>query len=117
MWAFGGVGAEPGGMAPSDLAIAAGDDLVAGDDQLNGPHSGEHLPENEAAVLTASGANALDVLAGRNLRLAAYHLHAAAGVHAPHLLLLLQTPRRRQVLLYYILGYRSFLFRAPTFQY
>lgn len=31
---FGGVGAEPWGVAPNDLSVTAGDDFVATDDEF-----------------------------------------------------------------------------------
>ena len=102
--AFGGVGAEPGGVAPNDLSVTAGDDFVAADDQFQRPHSGRHLPQHKTSVFPASRSQAFHALPRRNLRLAAYHLRRAGGVHVLHLLLLLQTPRRRQVLLYDVTG-------------
>lgn len=111
--AFGGVGAEPRGVAPDDLAVTAGDDLVATHHQLQRPHSGRHLPEHKAPILPTPRPQALHTLPRRYLRFAAYHLHRPRGVHIFHPLLLLQTPRCRQVLLYDVTGTRRLLLITP----
>lgn len=38
--ALGGVGAEPGGVAPDEAAVGAGVDLAAADGELDVPHVG-----------------------------------------------------------------------------
>lgn len=52
---FGGVCTEPGGVAPSEIAIATRDDLVAGHSQLDQPFVRNHLPYDEAALLGKAG--------------------------------------------------------------
>lgn len=47
--------ANPGGVAPSDGAITAGDNLLSCDDELNLPLVGEHLPYDKAASLGDPG--------------------------------------------------------------
>lgn len=107
--AFSCMGSEPRSVSPNSLAIAAGDDLVAADDQLKRPHSRQHLPKNKAPAFPTSSPQALHIFSGRNLRLTTDHLHCSCCVHIFCTLLLFQATRGRQVLLYDIMCTRSFL--------
>lgn len=53
--ASGGMGAEPWGVPPGDLAIAACHNLLPTHRQFNQPLVGEHLPHHEASFLLSGG--------------------------------------------------------------
>lgn len=53
--AFGRMSTKPGGVAPSDIAIAASYDLVAANRELDQPFVRLHLPYNEATLLGNGG--------------------------------------------------------------
>lgn len=79
--AFGGMGAEPGGVAPHDLAIGTGVDLAAADSELDVPHVRGHLPEHEATGLRGARRDAAgpdDFGCGLELR--RHHSHLPGGV-------------------------------------
>lgn len=107
--ALGGMGAEPRGMAPHELAIAAGVHLAPADGQLDVPHLGSHLPEHEAARLGAAGGIAvLDEAAGV-LELGGHHAHLAHDVGVAHGGEQLVPAGGRQVLLQDVLRRRGLL--------
>jgi len=105
--AAGGVGLVGGGLAPRDLAVAAGAHLVAAHDELEEPDLGGLLPEHEAADLGAALGGGDGLVA--EVELGRAHPHLAHGVHAPHPLQRRLPARRRDVLLDDVLGRRRLL--------
>jgi hypothetical protein len=105
--AAGGVGLLGGGLAPRDLAVAAGAHLVAGHDELEEPDLGGLLPEHEAADLGAALRGGDGLVA--EVELGRAHPHLAHGVHAAHPLQRRLPARRRNVLLDDVLGRRRLL--------
>ncbi|BAS74480.1 Os01g0763850, partial [Oryza sativa Japonica Group] len=105
--AAGGVGVLGGGLAPGDLAVAAGAHLVAGHDELEVPDLGALLPEHEPADLGAALRGGHVLVAEVELRRA--HPHLSHGVHALQPLQRRLPARRRDVLLHDVLGRRRLL--------
>lgn len=105
-----GVGAEPRGMAPSHGAIAAGGDLVAGDDELYLPLVRNHLPHDEAPSLWNSGGPSA---AGSEL-IHHTHYHLPCREYIFHPPLQLPAPRRRREVLYNVLSWRWHLLQFTT---
>lgn len=105
--AAGDVGLFGGGLAPGDLAVAAGAHLVAGHDELEEPDLGGLLPEHEAADLGAALRGGDGLVA--EVELGRAHPHLPHGVHAPHPLQRRLPSRRRDVLLDDVLGRRRLL--------
>jgi hypothetical protein len=101
------VGLLGGGLAPRNLAVAAGVHLVARHDELEEPDLGGLLPEHESAHLGAA-LRGVDGLVAQ-VELGRAHAHLPHGVHAPHALQRRLPARRRDVLLDDVLGRRRLL--------
>lgn len=113
--AAGGVRLVPRRLAPRHLAVAAGADLAAGHDELQGPQLRLLLPQHEPADLAAAALAALlpaavPVSSGAvgvaAVELRSRHPHLAHRVHALHLVQRPLAARRRDVLLHDVLGGR-----------
>uniref|UniRef100_J3LQQ7 Uncharacterized protein n=1 Tax=Oryza brachyantha TaxID=4533 RepID=J3LQQ7_ORYBR len=110
--ALGSMGTEPWGVAPDELAIAAGMHLAPTDSQLNVPHLRSHLPKDKAAWLGAASSIAVLDKAASNLKLGGHHAHLAHGVRVPDRPKKPLPTRGRQVLLQYVLCRRGLLYTA-----
>jgi hypothetical protein len=107
--ALGGVRAEPGGVAPDELAVAAGVHLAPAHGQLHVPHLRRHLPQHEAPGLGALRRHAVPDDAAARLELGRHHPHLAHGVRVADGGQQPLPARRRQVLLQYVLRRRRLL--------
>ena len=107
--AFGGMGAEPRGVAPHKLAIAASMHLAPTDSQFDVPLLRSHLPQHEAAWLGAASRIAVLDQAAGVLKLSGHHAHLAHGVGVAHRGEEPVPTRGRQVLLQNVLRRRGLL--------
>jgi hypothetical protein len=106
------MGTKPWGVAPHKLAIAPCVHLAPTDSQLEVPHLWCHLPQHEAAGLTAATGIAVLGEAAGGLVLSGHHAHLAHGVGVAHGRQKLVPSAGGEVLLQDVVRRRGLLWRS-----